>query len=211
MSWPSFVAAVTGVIAPASWGNDVIQGLQLLKTKVNDDGTLHGCARWLDGVSTEQVLASSVTETSVYSFSVPGGTIGFPSKLVLDLEGSYLNNTGSNDTFTIRVKFGGTTVSQGQLVLGIGPNRYVFHLRVVITNSGATNAQRITAELWSGCGVASPAMGNVSSAPYISSLYDSLAIDTLAAQTLDVTAQHATNSASISFKRLGAALLLMKD
>ena len=81
-----------------------------------DDGSLKV---GLDRSTTEQDVVSSAAETSVYSYSVPVGTIGTNKILRLTVTGSYLNNSGSPDTFTPRVKFGGTTIATGSWEFGV--------------------------------------------------------------------------------------------
>ncbi|GEM_PF-5156170 len=73
----------------------------------------------LDQTATDVTVGNTTTETTVYTFSVPGGTLGTKGKLRLTLH-LRAKQHGVNDgtTFTLRFKYGSTTVMS---IAGIDP------------------------------------------------------------------------------------------
>jgi hypothetical protein len=65
----------------------------------------------LDRQNARQTVVNTSAETGVYSFSVPGGTLGTNRVLRVTILGDYFNNTGSGRTFTFRFKYGATTIA----------------------------------------------------------------------------------------------------
>lgn len=171
----------------------------------------------LDKSTTEQDVVSTNTETSVYSFTVKGGLLDSNGALLLLVDGSYLNNTGSNQNLFVSVKYGGSIVAGGPsgtgAALGGGnyssqANRHPFQLQTLLTANNATNSQRAVTTVvlgtpkatetdWAGVDTHNQAMTS------------SLAIDTTADQTLTVTIQHGTSNANLSFRRFAVTLLLV--
>src|SRR5712692_821490 len=89
-------------------------------------------------------ILSSTTETSVFSYTIPGNTMGPNGWMRLTLNADILNNTDSSHNFRIRLKFGGTTtIDTGYQPVGHSGNRraptYVF----LINNLGAANSQLV--------------------------------------------------------------------
>jgi hypothetical protein len=62
--------------------------------------------------TTDVTFSNSAAEQTIYSFSVPGGTLGTLGMLRLTIDNVFLNNTGAQRTFTLRVKYGATTLFQ---------------------------------------------------------------------------------------------------
>ncbi len=93
-----------------------------------------------------QTVSGTSAETAVYTFSVPGGTLSTNKTLHLSLIGDFTNNIGSAITFTVRVKYGATTVYSGALTnVNTGSSANPLLLDCEITAGNATNVQRIKA------------------------------------------------------------------
>jgi hypothetical protein len=108
----------------------------------------------LDRDVTQAEVVSTVTETTVYTYSVPGGTLGTTKMLRLTLQGDVLNNTGVNRTNTVRVKYGGTTLAVFDAVaLSTSASRRALYLSTVLAAQNATNAQTSFAWLVQGADV----------------------------------------------------------
>ena len=148
-------------------------------------------------------VVNTATETSIYSKSVPGNTIGIDGALRITVEGDLLNNTGGTATLEVKVKFGGTTVlDTAAISYGAGANRMPVTLQVLIGNLGATNAQRVRGLMFAygtGVGITNGLM--LLTAPYtLIGQYAGLAIDTTLAQTLQVTVTLGSASANLEYR-----------
>ena len=146
---------------------------------------------------------NTTSETTLYSFSVPANALGATGALRCKIYGQFRPNTAAA-TFTIRVKFGATTMwADVTASRAIDTDIAAFEIEFVLANT-ATNAQRLggychlgqTIAATNGFGdmsLADGAAGNLSnSTPF----YGTAAIDTTAAATLDVTAQLSAAGAS---------------
>lgn len=163
----------------------------------------------IDRSITEQTISSSAAATSVYSYAVPGSTLGTNRAVRNVVIGKYLNNSGGADNFWVRVQFGGTTVlgavSAGGTLAGpaSSANWRLFRLELIISANNATNSQRVEGQVT--LGAASGTETDWAAATAIGqAMHSSLAVDTTAAQTLDVTIQLGTSSANVQFKRFAA-------
>lgn len=148
---------------------------------------------------TQTEVVNTTSETSVYSYAVPGNTLGSTKKLRLTLLGDYLNNSGGGDTFTVRVKYGATTVATlltGSLAANAARRPVRVDAEVAAFNS--TSAQMSYSVLRVGpAGVTGTGGG-------AGNIYDNghnaVAEDSTASKNLVVTVQHTTGAATISFR-----------
>ena len=160
-------------------------------------------------------VASTVSETSLFNYSVPAGIMGTTRALRLTLIGDWLYNNNIADTFTLRAKFGGTT-QYAETTGGapIGATRQPWVLTLYIANLNAANSQYVGGHLLSGRETlaASTGIGNMSMLD-AGSATNNLnptggvigittlgSIDTAAAATLDITAQWSASSANDSWR-----------
>ncbi len=152
----------------------------------------------------EAEVVNTTTETAVYSYSVPGGTLGSNGHLRLTLIGDFLNNSGGTQTFTVRVKYGATTLfAIWNEAVGNNASRKPVRLEVDLIAANATNAQRATGRF----NMLQAASGSDGATPSDRfSGHTSLAVDSTTAQTLQVTVQHAAANANLSFKCMTAIL-----
>jgi hypothetical protein len=163
--------------------------------------------------STTQVdVVNTITETSLYSYSVPGNLLGTTGGLRLFVRGTHLNNSGSAANLAVKVKLGATTIfDTGNSSIGTAANRRQFWLVVTIMNT-ATNAQ--DCEMHGHLSVAAAPTTNAfwsDSTSYGRSPvgFGSTAEDTTTAKTLDVTITHGTAAATISFQKEMVVLELL--
>lgn len=141
------------------------------------------------------VGAGVSTEGTLYSYSLPGGTMAVDSALRLTVLGRWNSQSAGANTITFRIKFGGTTIYQGDSpsYSGAGQPIGAFVLDMMLANMGATNAQNMAGVIGlsrssatTGLGaLLSPAAASVA----IATSADA-AIDTTSTQTLALTAQH---------------------
>lgn len=154
---------------------------------------------------------NSVTETTMYSFSITGNTLGANGGVRLRVVLDYLNNSAANKTLTVRIKLGATTLwGDTSANLAINANRRVLDIDVILFNTGATNSQRVGGKLL--MGATNPTTGEGSASGTVSingELYGTAAIDTTSAATLAVTAIHSAADPAVSLVRKMALLELL--
>lgn len=97
----------------------------------------------LDRDVAEAEVVSTTTETTVYTFSVPGGTLSTLRFLDIAMIGDVLNNGIGSNTVQIRLKYGATTIlDTGAISIGnTGATRGYLCFRARISAKNATNAQ----------------------------------------------------------------------
>lgn len=171
-------------------------GTDLNSVSVSGDATLSSAGVVTLSSSFEKLLYKSTTaitinndasETTIVSYSVPGGTLSTGNYLMVTVEGSWLNNTGSNATITMSLKFGATTVASAGTG-NVATNANTKHYRAVATlvAQGATNSQ------WGGIYQSPNATASASDD-------GTAAEDSTGAKTLVITAQLSTNSTNLTY------------
>jgi hypothetical protein len=179
---PGYPLDVTGTVNATSFRRD---GSQL----TNVTGAL------LNKVTANTTVVNTAIETTLYSFSVPGGTLSTNNLLRLTLQITDLDVSDSSQCL-LRFKYGGTTLAAVSIYRDMaslvnGKSLITF----VIAGDGATNAQLGTAFFH---GASSTFDNQVAQG--------TSAVDSTAAQTLTVTADwdRASNQNGIT---LGHAIL----
>jgi hypothetical protein len=94
--------ATNDLITAAIWNQDVKDNVLWLK------GMLDGLVK--RKADTGQI-SNSTAETSMYSSSIPAGTLGSYGTVTILLTYALYNNSGSSVTYTLRLKLGSTTVA----------------------------------------------------------------------------------------------------
>jgi hypothetical protein len=162
----------------------------------------------LDSKTSSTTISNTVTETAIYSYTIPGGTLGASDALSLTLLSEFLNNSGTTRGFTIRVKFGGSTVidfSTGNN-FGSSATRRVGSIEILVNARGSTSAQMVT--LSASVPVLTPVFGTVntgtgttmSTADNTLRLHSgALSVDTTSNQTLEVTIELSTNLSTLEW------------
>ena len=142
-------------------------------------------------------VSNTTTETTVYSFSVPANTLETNRALRLTMAADYLNNSAGSDTFTIRVKYGATTIFQSAQSLTQDANRRGLTLDVMLSAANGTGQQVARGVFVIGPvnTFAGNTQGNVGSID--EAIHASIAEDSTGALTLEVTFEHATAAATI--------------
>lgn len=162
----------------------------------------------VDRETSDQAVVNTVTETTVLTYTVPANSLGTTGILRGTLVADFLNDTGSNQTFRLRLKLGATTLYDGTTVaLATSTTRRPVSLQFWLANQGATNDQTGGAVFAYGRATASTVgLGDFSNAatgdgPLV---FADGAVDTTSAQAIAVTIELSAASASLEFrKRLG--------
>lgn len=156
-------------------------------------------------------VVNDTTETSIFSGTVPAGTLGTNNLLILRQIGDFLNNTGVNQTYTLRVKFGGTTIHTFTSVSWVTDiNRRSSLATVFLGGQNATNSQRSMMEHKQGGPGSDTGTANTGN-DHNTSVNKSIAVDSTVDQTLQVTVQLPAASANLAFRRRGVWVESLKD
>lgn len=150
--------------------------------------------------------AANTTENTVFTTTVTGGLLGTTGMIRVrtPITGAPDNNGGGNETYTLRLKYGGSTIQTSTItsIKGNGTGAYSGFAEFLIINNAATNSQNV------GSYFSLSLAGNINSAGsgvYMSAIHatdTTSAIDTTSNQTLALTVQRTdgTNS-SFEFKQ----------
>ncbi len=100
----------------------------------------------LDRPTTTVDVVNTAVETTAYTFSVPGGTLGTSKTLRLRIIGDFLCGT-TISTVQVRIKYGATTIFDGGIGVNVAtsPSRRSFDIGLDLHAKGATNSQVATA------------------------------------------------------------------
>ena len=153
-------------------------------------------------------VANTTTETTLYSVSVPGGTLSTDNILHVRMNGTVFSNNGSGSTFRVKIKYGATTLYDSTSAsVNDSSNTNPFEMNFILAANGATNAQKLAGRFetanvgaaTAGYGYMGVTTGNGTGVN--TPLYGTAAIDSTLAQTLAVTVTHSDNDPSISIVR----------
>lgn len=145
-----------------------------------------------DRQATSVTVTNTTTETSVYSVSVPGNTLGTTGRIRVRLCAHYQVTSGT-PTFTIRAYYGASGYIVGAPTLQSSANNQTpFSIDLTLSALNATNAQSILANTFYG---STPNYGSANGLIG----FGLPAIDSTAAQTLKITVQWGTASTTNIF------------
>jgi hypothetical protein len=140
---------------------------------------------------------STTTETTVYSFTVAGGTLGTDKKLRGEMFANYNNLTGGPRTLTIRLKYGGNTFAVKTVTIGSPANPATLYIEFFLANSfGSTASNRggFTGVVDDTCNFNACAPGAVQGS--FGAVGHALT-DSTVAQSLQITIQHGAADTSL--------------
>lgn len=149
----------------------------------------------LNQTFSDAAFSNSAAENTLYTFTVPanmGSDLG--EMLDLQLMCTLLNNSGANRTYTLRIKFGATTVIADALIaVPTSTALRTMNIRVRVANDGATNAQYIdaTVTVSAPLAVTTGLAGDFGTVPLISeaTIANTATLDQTTALALAVTIQ----------------------
>ncbi len=210
------------VTAKDGTGNLVLNGDFILSATDRTLTLLYDGTNWVELARSVQVVnrvldrdvavatvASTTDETTVYTYTVPGGTLSTNKKLRLSVLADHLNNDGAARNLTVKVKYGTTTLfSTGAMSITNSATRRGILLSLDLAAFASESAQVAGGSLvWTAdaTGVATTVATSLYYGHHNNSTEDSSGDLALA-----VTVQHGTSSANISFRCLTAHLEVLE-
>lgn len=141
--------------------------------------------------ATQQIISSSTTETTIFSATITGNTLGSTGAMKCRIAAEILNNNNSADYVTINIKYGATTLySDSTKAITKSTNLIPVWIEFMLANQNATNAQVLNGLMVvGGQDAAATGVGSLNSDETVgtSPLCGTSAIDSTANQTLLVT------------------------
>lgn len=148
------------------------------------------------------VSSTANAETSFITSTIPGGTLGTTNLLRIRASGVFNNAAGVNRTWTLRVKYGGTT-----LYADVSPNQATatnagWNLDLILASNNSVTAQTLNGMVHiGGTGAVTTGLtGDLGSDEItsVSVITGSSAVNSAVNQTLDITWQPSGTGTTIS-------------
>lgn len=141
--------------------------------------------------SSDDLSVSGTNETTLYSYSVPGGAMGVNDVLHVHAVAMLTNNSGGNDNTRFRVNFGGTEYLSDVISLSdVNSNKIILEFNLYISNDGSASSQRMMLKL-NVCTETATApttgLGDISGGTSGMMANESVAKNTASAQTVEIT------------------------
>lgn len=175
--------------------------------------TITARERLLTRLVTETNLVSSTTETDILAYTVAAGTLGTDKAIRVMIKADYQNNSGSNRTFTLKLKYGATTMySSATPSFATSADRYVCRFEFILFAKNSATAQGLHGSVKIGDdSTATIGLGNLNG--NATSSQDIQGVDaaenSAVGKTLSVTIQHSASASTISFRRKYASVELL--
>jgi hypothetical protein len=168
----------------------------------------------LDRVTATTSVVSTAAETTAYSKSILGGTLGTNRALRLIIAGDFLNNTGADRNVTYRCYYGAVQAADEFFSFAFsgiptGASRRGFRIVAIVYAKGATNAQIGEGLFWD-FGPGSAGGTAVANTSYANALDNGMSKDSTVAQNLIVTFQNSVNDAQLETRLLTARLEVLR-
>lgn len=152
-------------------------------------------------------VVNTITETTVYSFTIPANTLGADGGLYFYLAGTYLNNSGAARNLTVNIKLGATTVfSDTYSSIAASASQRLFNLVLLGLNATASSQKWGPGHAY----VGSAGDTGFAGASILAQLaYATSAVNTAVNALFAVTVTHSAASASLQFDKELALLVLI--
>ena len=144
-------------------------------------------------------VANTAAETTLYSFLMAPNTLYNNRSVRLEMYGDYLNNTGGNETFDLRLKLGSTTMTTLSGTFSTSASRRYWRWSILLSADSSLNAQQayfLVASMNTVAGLSGDPFGTAT-------------VDALQPLAIGVTMDWNTASANLSMRRQFASLELI--
>ncbi len=166
---------------------------------------------WTTGIlftagSTTAVIDNSAAETSIFSGTIPAGTLGTSGAVRVVLTGQVFNDSGSGQGYTLRVKYGGTTMyadASNATILGNSATRRTWRMEFTLYSDGTTSSQRVEGLIgpFGAAAAATTGYGDLAASASINPvpIGGTSAADSTSDQTFDITVQFTAANANLEW------------
>lgn len=161
----------------------------------------------------EGIVQNTTTETAIYSYTIPGGTLGSSRGVWLQLAGAYTNTTGAGRTFTLRVKLGGSTYyADVTPSIASGSPERIWELGLTLKNMNSVSTNRLHGRFeLADAGTVTTGLGDLSTAKLIDKIISAAGaapnVDMSSDRLLEITVQH-SNADTAFYTHWGILTLL---
>lgn len=154
-------------------------------------------------------INNSTTETTVFTTTISGNTLGTNKFIRLTMFGECLNNTGVDRVITVRMKYGATTAFTANITFATSASTRGISFYGYLMGHDATNSQKahgvvILGDIGTSTGTTGTAVHSVNAASNTS-----IAEDSTANKTLSITVQLNVASANLDFNHWGTLLEIL--
>lgn len=156
--------------------------------KITDAGVVTGSAGIVSAFNksaSDVTISNTVTETTLYSVTIPANTLGTAGCVRVSLSGQGLNNVGTAQSFAMRIKYGGSAGTSTAITENSSASARYSDFVGRVCGNGTTGTQ-VVVYTWTLAGDSSASSGT-------------LAIDSTVDQTLLVAMTLSTASASMTW------------
>lgn len=112
----------------------------------------------MDRNFTPLTIENTTAETTLYEYTIGANDLGVNRSFRMHLTGDYYINSGTPN-FTIRIKYGSTTMYQATKSFSAEANRAPWEYDLLLNARDVTNAQLLTGHLWMAAAAATPTTG----------------------------------------------------
>jgi hypothetical protein len=158
-------------------------------------------------------VVNTTTETTLYEFSIPGGTLSTNNAVRVTIIGEYFNNSGAGRTLTLRVKYGATTMFDDAFPsLTQSTLRRPYRWEFILSAKDSASSQNMTGITQIGnVGAATTGLGDLGAAPTVAFNVIQGSASQNSANALDftVTVQHPVANTLLSITLLYAFVELI--
>ena len=187
---------------------------KILDANVTDAKLASTFTRVLDRETTQQVVNTSSIEETVFTHTIPANTLSTNRAIRFTMHFDWLLNSGT-PTFTLRIKFGATTLYSG--VSGThtaSSTRRPGFLVLMLNNQNATNVQAFGGTLiMNNTGSTTTGLGDISDdemdGGHLGSISGTSTIDTTVDSNFVITIQMDVSNVANEFRKNGAILELL--
>ena len=163
---------------------------------------------------TETDVTNTTSETDLFTYTVPGNTLGTNKALRVQIKADYLNNSGVNATVRFRVYYGATEMYQDLgATMTTDASRHPVLIELWLIPRNATNSQALGGYILQGvAGGATTGIGDLGNDEILSDSPlrgNDASEDSTASKVLKVTVAHSAASTNLSIRKTYSVVELL--